>query len=140
MPMYPYHNNMDKSSVVLISMSVVIILFIIYKHISYNNIDSINYIDPVDTDILESIDQYKNNNQMSDPLSNSGWVVFVSNGCHFCTQQKEVLKTLFPYFTNFFENNNGAARVVPTWVNTRTGQVVPGFQSVESLRKMAGVV
>lgn len=121
-------NNVSRSEIttmVVISAMVVIILFILYKHMMYSNI------------VEDEGDNFKSKfeNETVDGLTKCGWEVYVSPSCPYCIRQKAILSEFFPNFKNIYTDR--PAEVVPTWFNTKTQEKKPGMQPVEVLNMMA---
>lgn len=70
-----------------------------------------------------------------DPLTKCGWEVRVSPTCPYCIEQKRILSHHFPTFKNIFTDR--PAEVVPTWINSRTGEKVLGMKRYHDLLVMA---
>lgn len=127
MPVISAGGRSDIMTIALVSAIVVVVLFIIYRHITNNNIMG-----------EEESDQFKRDRETfdnMDPLTRCGWEVRVSPTCPYCVKQKQILSHHFPTFKNIFTDK--PAEVVPTWVNTKTNQKIPGMQTYEKLLAMA---
>lgn len=72
---------------------------------------------------------------VSDGLTENGWEVYMSQSCPYCMQQRELLTDSFPTFVNI--RYDVPVRVVPTWYNSRTNEIIEGLQNYENLMNMS---
>lgn len=127
-PMVSSGGRSDIATIVIITIIVVIILFVMYRHVKFVNMEF--------TD--EEIESFRRVNEhfisSSDPLSKCGWEVRISETCPWCIKQKAILAENFPGFTNIYSDR--PAQVIPTWINSKTGEVIEGMQPLERLQQM----
>lgn len=108
----------DTIGMVLMILGVLVVIFFIHKYICIST-------EPTEPVVVDTYIP------MPDPLGDKGWEVIVTDTCPYCVKQKKILQEYFPTFKNIF--NNKSANVVPTWRNTKTGEVVEGMLSYERL-------
>ena len=122
----------DILTIAVVAVVVVVVLFVLYRNVQFN----------IGTEESEEFKQERVNQEKIkqenfediDPLTKCGWEVIVSPTCPWCIKQKEVLSKHFPLFKNIFTDK--PAEAVPMWVNNKTGDTIPGFQTYEKLLNM----
>jgi hypothetical protein len=119
-------NSIQIFSVILMT---IIVMFVIYKIINY-----FYYRGLINTVFGNNHYGSHFDNNEEDALTKCGWEVYVTDHCPYCKQQKQILSEHYPKFKNFKKE---PVNVVPTWKNVKTGQTLPGMQSVDSLANMA---
>lgn len=122
----------DILTMAVVSAVVVIVLFVIYRNMTYNNIQK---EESEESEELFKRDRFEGDQSGMDPLTKCGWEVRISPTCPWCVKQKQILSQYFPTFKNIYTDR--PAEAVPTWVNSKTGQKVPGMQTHEKLLEMA---
>lgn len=134
MPIISAGGRSDIMTIALVSAIVVVILFIVYRNMSYNR--------AVTSEEEEDVETFKQREQnvvepfhIIDGLTQCGWKVVVSQTCPYCIKQKEILNQYFPTFNNF--DYTTPMPSVPTWINTKTNDIKQGLQSYDTLLNMA---
>lgn len=118
-------------NIIIIGMGVIVIVIIIFKLMtvfSYKKVVCETFEPPQQVSEAPIVEDF-------DPLTKCGWEVVISPTCPYCIRQKAILNEYFPKFNSFYTDR--PVEAVPTWINTKTGQKVPGMQTVESLQRMA---
>lgn len=122
----------DLTLMVIVSVLVVIVLFVIYKHMKYY---SITENEPI---VKKSVETFVG----PDGLTKCGWQVIVADYCGFCKEQKRILQENYPSFTNFDDSQKAVSTTngVPTWRRyDNNGWIIDeraGLQSLEKLKLM----
>lgn len=130
MPVITSGGRVDIMTIVIISTVVVMVLFLLYRNMSISITDKDD-----DSELSESFKKsHFDNDNNNDPLSKCGWEVVVSETCPYCVQQKQILSTHFPNFKNI--STNKPVEAVPTWINNKTGQMLPGLKTYDALMEM----
>jgi hypothetical protein len=82
---------------------------------------------------------------LSDEINDNQWTLYTMTNCPACIEQKKVLGNHSDdiiiitcdesqYYYNLCKNES--IKVVPTWVNVKTGQHVEGYQTLEDIEVM----
>ena len=122
-PMVSAGGRSDILTIAVVSTVVVIVLFMIYKNMSFGSNSLID----------DDVEEFKQKENV-DPLTKCGWEVIISPTCPWCVKQKQILDQHFPTFKNIYTDK--PADAVPLWVN-KNGNKIPGFQTYEKLMSMA---
>lgn len=75
-------------------------------------------------------------------LSNNGWVVYYSDNCGYCGLEMEEFGNSWKYLNSVNVSEHGLPEGmagVPTWFNYNTGEIRPGYQTIDNLNLMVGI-
>ena len=133
--MWSFQNKTQNEKIIIYAIMIAIIIIVVYMLINNNNKSDMTKLREHNISRRQERMLENKLESLIDPLEKQGWVVYLSRSCPYCVRQVDMLNKEFPNFHN--KHYDVPTDVVPKWVNTITGEVKPGMQSLDILKHMA---